>query len=921
MRGRVLLFLGALFCLPLRLLPDCGFVPIYSGQFRSTIYDIAVDGNDLWAATGYGVALYDASVDPPILRRSLAIAGRTTSVRATGGYALVGSGTALYRVTKEPGRLLSTEIADLGGTINDMVLSGSYLIVAASNGLSVVSLTDPQHPSVVQQPSTSQTSTGGAVSLAILGNALYVIDGDSSVEVFSIALPGTATRIGSFSTFPRPLSVNAHGGRLFISDGFQTQIFSGSDARMAPVGAAFGTAVTELGSLSGGVAITAGPDLRLRALDFSTPSPVNLFAADLPAGAGNANRVFRIVTTADRAYVAAGDAGLRSFDIGAFKAPYPIRSFPFSGLTSLRLIGTSAFVSGPVGLQELSLGPSGVTSLRQWSSGKTEVVRDVLVGLLLTSTDSDMTLWATVTSPPSVVSRVSLNGIRSAVLIGTNVYAVTSDRVLWTAPMTQPVAHAARVPITLSSPSFIARSVNAIALADINNDGTTTIRYFDKGDPTATPQTATFAGAATSGISLSSRRVAALTFRGLNVVDFTGSTPSTRILSGSAGAFGTQLALAGSTLFLLTANGVQIFDIDSGAPTRILALPPDPVAIAVDEEGTTAAALTSDSFTTVNWKTPSQQPAATGIASQNAFYSKVTVSADRLGLLDRGSLDSFSFLAGGGLPYDFQALRAVQGIVDAAAIPRGFVVLGGSGKLSLLSASGVVLSQVVVDTARDVLPLSAHNVGGAIWVSVSKGCVSGPCQKVTTVFDPRNGLLAPSSTLTGAVIDVVTSDSPARAYALFDLPGEIRIFDINNPFHPSPLPSPSTDGLSAATPASIAYSAAVDTVYLLADKLYAFSAPALTQIGQVQIPAATSSFGQSVRIDGACALVAGRTEAPQLYAIDGPLDWRAVDTPAIPSAIRSVASRPGYLYLLTERSLEVWSTVPQEPKVKRHAAH
>jgi len=256
MRGRVLLVLGALLFLPLRLLPDCGFAPISSGQFRSTIYDIAVDGADLWAATGYGIALYDASVDPPILRRSLAIAGRTTSVRAMGGFALAGSGRALYRVTKGPRSLVANEIANLGGTINDMVVDGSYLFVAASNGLSIVSLVDPQHPSTVAGPSTMPTSTGAAVSLAILGRSLYVIDGDSSVEVFSIVSAGSASRIGSFSTFNRPLSVNAEGVRLFISDGIQTQIFSGSGAQMTPAGAAFGTAVTELGSTTASVAIT-----------------------------------------------------------------------------------------------------------------------------------------------------------------------------------------------------------------------------------------------------------------------------------------------------------------------------------------------------------------------------------------------------------------------------------------------------------------------------------------------------------------------------------------------------------------------------------------------------------------------------------------------------------------------------------------
>jgi hypothetical protein len=225
----------------------------------------------------------------------------------------------------------------------------------------------------------------------------------------------------------------------------------------------------------------------------------------------------------------------------------------------------------------------------------------------------------------------------------------------------------------------------------------------------------------------------------------------------------------------------------------------------------------------------------------------------------------------------------------------------------------------VVDPASSALPLSVTNVAGAIWASVSKGCVPGPCQKVTRVFDPRGGSLGQTATLNGGVVDVVTSGS--RAYALFDLPGEIRIYNIDDPFNPSLQTATSIAGLSTVTPASIAYSPSVATVYVLADKLHAFSEQGLSLIGQIPVPAATSSFGQSVRIDGSCALVAGRNDVPQLYTIDSSLSWRESPTPAIPSAIRSVASRPGYFYLLTERSLEVWSSVPSEPNLRRHAAH
>src|SRR5881394_920787 len=55
------------FILTVPLFPQCPYSHVASIPFRSTAYDVAIDGNDLWLATGYGVALYDRTVDPPKL--------------------------------------------------------------------------------------------------------------------------------------------------------------------------------------------------------------------------------------------------------------------------------------------------------------------------------------------------------------------------------------------------------------------------------------------------------------------------------------------------------------------------------------------------------------------------------------------------------------------------------------------------------------------------------------------------------------------------------------------------------------------------------------------------------------------------------------------------------------------------------------
>ena len=84
----LLLFLG------LPLAAQCNSSLVYSGPFRASYLDIAIDGNDLWAATGYGIQLFDRSVDPPALVTSISVPGMTRVVKAVNGVAYAGSGSS-----------------------------------------------------------------------------------------------------------------------------------------------------------------------------------------------------------------------------------------------------------------------------------------------------------------------------------------------------------------------------------------------------------------------------------------------------------------------------------------------------------------------------------------------------------------------------------------------------------------------------------------------------------------------------------------------------------------------------------------------------------------------------------------------------------------------------------------------------------
>ena len=99
MRGRVAIPFLLFLLLAQRALPQCPYSRIASVPFRSTAYDVAIDGNDLWLASGYGAALYDRSVDPPRLTALTAVPQTTKLIRAANGTAYTGSGDALAAVT------------------------------------------------------------------------------------------------------------------------------------------------------------------------------------------------------------------------------------------------------------------------------------------------------------------------------------------------------------------------------------------------------------------------------------------------------------------------------------------------------------------------------------------------------------------------------------------------------------------------------------------------------------------------------------------------------------------------------------------------------------------------------------------------------------------------------------------------------
>jgi len=891
--ARVLAVVIAILSAALPTLPQCNFTPVLSDQFRSSILDLAVEGNDLWAATSYGLALYDRSVDPPRLVASLPIPGATRLVRLGNGLAYAGSGSAIAVVRKSGRALQLTRTIDAGASINGLVVTTLELYVATSNGLAQFSVLEPATMfSITQTPTTS---------LATIGSSLYAAHGDTSIEVFNISIPTAPQRIGTITAPANVTTLNANNGKLFASSSVGTYVFLGSTSTQA---GSVPFSIVTLAPISGDAIFAGSNDRTLRGIDFTTPgTPADIFRDELPPSGGNVNRINAMVTAAGHLYAGAGDIGIFDYDVSAFNAPYPMRSLALSGASSVFSLGSSFYVGRTNGVTEFTQSSSTFTQARSWDGSHADVVQDGAAGLLLTSSGSSMTLWALASQIPAVVATANFRApVVGAALIGTIGYAVLNDRTVWSADFSQASPAPQPFPTGNIQPVSIARSANSIALADRRSDGTTMVAFYPNADFRNAPLTVSVPGLATGSVTYSNTTAAIQTFRGISLIDFSGKVTT---LPQSNTEVARQLVLSGITLLELTDTSVRVWNTQTQSVTAEVELPASPIAIHIAPLSTIAEVVTSSGAVVIALDRLSQMPLAINTPNGNAFYKKIVASPTRVALFDARGVDIYT----NALHY-VGSIRA-GGIVAVAASDSGIFTLSGNLTVTAYTLDGVLRFTATISEGSDVQAQSIAAANGAVWASIVRGCLTGACEKKTLVFDPS---LNETASMTGAVIDVVTSGT--RAYAVTDLPAEVRVINVADAVHPAIISSRATEG----TPASIAYSNGA--LYVLGNTLNAFTEAGLTKgadlLGPYSSDGTVTAVDQHVRIDGNCAIVTGRSFAPQLFTLP---QWTPVSSFSSPSAARMLATQPGTFYILTDHSLEIWSTgtlpkVPRRPPAR-----
>ncbi|MBV8516744.1 MAG: hypothetical protein JO197_05000 [Acidobacteria bacterium] len=882
----VLLLLVLLLAVPV--FPQCNWTPRYSGAFRETVYDVSPDaGNSVWIATGYGVEVRDA--DGVLAARALP--GSTRVVRAIGNnVAYAGSGARLYVLRRSGSAIDIVRTLDAGGTVNDLLVAPPYFFLATSAGLFHYDFFDATNPQ--RAPFTLPTSSPNVTSLASAADKLYAADGDSTVEVFSIASPAFPQHVATLDSVARASSVYASADDLlFVSDKFgqSTDLFQ-SNVKIKTLT----TGATSVAPAGPGEWFLAGPDRTLRAFDLTALERIaQTFETTFAASGGNGdNTIHRLVRSGDTLYVAAGDLGLLTLDASALTHPYPLVSYATGATTSAIIAGGKAYFTNAAGtIAEYAIDANGIalTPQRTWTTIAGATLQDQETVKLLTAAGATATLWSLDAQTPTAALTVAFRTtIRSAVLRGNTIVALLTDGSLWTA--TDATPHLVDIGASVAQ---LARSGDAIALAVVKDERTTDVRYYATGDFTAPTRTYNVDGVVSAPLALDATRAAVFTYR-INVIDL--GSGATRALAGSDGFIPRGLAFAGSDLLVLSP---QTLDVWTNAQTLARSQPLPGGANAFAGAAPISVVAGAAGPIAIRPLAPLPQPVA---LLRNQFPTNAVIGGNRLYLQSDDRIDIYA-IGTSVAPVYVSSIRSV-GAFDIAATSDRFFTLSGSGTVTAYSTSGALLAQTTIDEGADAQPRGITTAGNAVWVSLTKGFLTGQSQKKTLVLDPLS--LAVTASLNGGTTDVVTSG--ARAYALFSLPDEVRVLDLADPLHPAQLASVK----APANALSVSY--ANNNVYILADRIYAFSESTLAANGTFLQAVATT--GAQLRIDGGCAAVVGRDAAVDLYAAS---TWTSASAPELPSTPRVLASAPGRLYVLTDHSIEVWTQTSTPPPERRHS--
>ena len=221
-----------------------------------------------------------------------------------------------------------------------VAVSGNAAYVADSySGLQVIDISDPRNPAIIGSVDTPDSACGVAVS----GNAAYVVDSYSGLQVIDISDPRNPAIIGSVDMPGYAYGVAVSGTTAYVADSYSgLQVIDISDPRNPTIIGSVDTPNFARGvAVSGTTAYVADWDSGLQVIDISDPrNPTIIGSVDTP------DYAWGVAVSGTTAYVANYNSGLQVIDISDPKNPAIIGSVDTPGYAyGIAISGTTAYVA------------------------------------------------------------------------------------------------------------------------------------------------------------------------------------------------------------------------------------------------------------------------------------------------------------------------------------------------------------------------------------------------------------------------------------------------------------------------------------------------------------------------------------------------------------------------------------------------
>ena len=174
----------------------------------------------------------------------------------------------------------------------------------------------------------SIASPGFANSVAIVGDYIYLADGESGMQVFDVSDPSSPNIAASSTAYSSTQELIVVGNFIFVFDYTGGLLVYDINAPLSPVGISQ-TAVTGVvrgGTVAGNIAFLAAHNDGLQIIDITNPaSPVHIGGVDTPGSASDVAVAGNIVYVADWA------SGMQIIDVSQPTAPVIVGSIATSG--------------------------------------------------------------------------------------------------------------------------------------------------------------------------------------------------------------------------------------------------------------------------------------------------------------------------------------------------------------------------------------------------------------------------------------------------------------------------------------------------------------------------------------------------------------------------------------------------------------